>query len=262
MLPPCPRSRASPRGKRGAHPGARPSAQAQAPNRPCPQGPSPGYSSWPAASGGQASGLEGTLCLLHGFESSKGRGLADLGSTPVSTRSYVTLGQRTPKLWLSFLTPKMVQCCCQDSERFASICIRPDTDRHSASCVCRHHGCYAVTTPGPRHTGPPLPVGPHGAQVLGPSLPGQCQGLSLCLGPAPTSCIPRRRRGPSLGPCPLWVRPGPANAGNVPKLPRPGPPPSVASRELGFRSLAPRSRPARPLKLSLTLSSLCPPCLP
>lgn len=68
MLPPCPRSRASPRGKRGAHPGAHLSAQVQALNRPCPQGLSPGYSSWPAASGGQASGLEGTLCLLRGFE--------------------------------------------------------------------------------------------------------------------------------------------------------------------------------------------------
>lgn len=150
----------------------------------------------------------------------RARGSAGLGSTAVSvaTRSHVTLGQRAPNLGLPFLTPEIARHRRQDSERFAGVCIRPDTDRRSA-------GCHAVTTPGLSHTGPPLPAAPPGAQGLGPSLPDQCQSLALCLGPAPAPSIPRQRRGPGLGPCSPWVRPGPANASSVPRAAQTGPPP-------------------------------------
>lgn len=149
----------------------------------------------------------------------RARGSAGLGSTAVSvaTRSHVTLG-REPQTWGSLSSPLKwrgtVARILRDSQAFASGL----TQRRSA-------GRHAVTTPGLSHTGPPLPAAPPGAQGLGPSLPDQCQSLALCLGPAPAPSIPRQRRGPGLGPCSPWVRPGPANASSVPRAAQTGPPP-------------------------------------
>lgn len=143
-------------------PGAGPE---RAPNRPQ-TGPAlwevlPGSLSWPTGSGGPASGPERdplpAAWLRNSYEG-QGLGWPGLHCCFCSHEEPCHLGPRAPNLGLPFLTPEMARHRRQDSERFAGVCIRPDTEALSWPSHSHDPGAepHRATTPSraPRSPGP------------------------------------------------------------------------------------------------------------